>query len=248
MEAKVSSASPRQPTGFLNLPFEIRLQIYQHCLVFKNPVQVDFIFIDPYRFEHPGICDKTKSLLLVSKLVGHEALDVLYGDNVFQIWLNGGGGWNFKKNFTEANRRRMRALQVLMMPSGINYGRVLDSAIFSPVLANLSRLTIVAQQPLQARTYYGAPTFEQDMQEWIGWLRVILQYITSQLPKSCVVEVDDDDQKETSAVMREFLPINYRKIQTLQGDLFFKRNDYIMESGYWDDDYRDYYDVDSNAS
>ena len=64
-----------------------------------------------------------------------------------------------------------------------------------------------------------------------------------------MVEVDDDDKKETSAVMREFF--NYRKIQTKQGDVYFMRNDYSMESGYWDDDYVDDndvddYDVDSN--
>lgn len=49
--------------------------------------------------------------------------------------------------------------------------------------------------------------------------------------------------------MREFF--NYRKIQTKQGDVYFMRNDYSMESGYWDDDYVDDndvddYDVDSN--
>lgn len=43
----------------------------------------------------------------------------------------------------------------------------------------------MAQQPDPG--YYGAATFEQEMQQWIEWLRVVLQYISCQLPKSCLV-------------------------------------------------------------
>jgi hypothetical protein len=85
------------------------------------------------------------------------------------------------------------------------------------------------------------------MEEWMEWLRAILQYIVRQLPSSCIVEADDDDRKETSTIMREYLPSGYRKVQTLAGDFCFRRNDYSEESGYWDDDYDDH-DIDSNAS
>ena len=241
------SASSRQPTGFLDLPLEIRLQIYRYCLVRSNPVHVHYIYIDPYRFCDMGIHDEKKSLLLVSKEVGTEALEILYGDNVFQVCLHGGAGGYLRKNFTEANRRKIRIMQVLMQPHGIDYGRMLDSTIFPPVLANLKKLSIVAQQPLQAGGYYNAPTFEQDMEEWIGWLRATLQFITCHLPDRCIVQVDDDDKMETSAVMGECFPSGYRRVQTLAGDLCFERNDYSRESGYWDDDYNDH-DVDSNAS
>lgn len=85
-----------------------------------------------------------------------------------------------------------------MQPQGVSYGRMLDSTLWSPVLAELTKLSIVAQQPLQAGTYFNAPSFEQEMEEWMEWLRAILQYIASQLPSSCIVEADDDDRKETS--------------------------------------------------
>jgi len=39
-----------------------------------------------------GIHDEKKSLLLVSKKVRFEALEVLYGENVFKVYLHRKGG------------------------------------------------------------------------------------------------------------------------------------------------------------
>ncbi len=102
-------------------------------------------------------------------------------------------------------------MQVVMQPQGVSYGRMLDSTLWSPILAELTKLSIVAQQPLQARTYFNAPSFKQEMEEWMEWLRAILQYIAHQLPSSCIVEADDDDRKGTSTPMRDCLPSGYRK-------------------------------------
>ena len=44
----------------------------------KDPVNIHHIFIDEYSFSEWGIRDEKKSLLLVSKKVGFEALEVLY--------------------------------------------------------------------------------------------------------------------------------------------------------------------------
>ncbi len=79
------------------------------------------------------------------------------------------------------------------------------------------------------------------MHEWIRWLRSLLQFLTRRLPDRCIVEVDDDDRTETTAVMRECLPNDYRKVKTVAGDLCFKRDHYSIESGHSDDDYYDYY-------
>ena len=64
------------------------------------------------------------------------------------------------------------------------------------------------------------------MEEGLEWLRVNLREIASRLSRSCIVEVDDDNRKETRAVMRESFPGGYRKVQTLSGDAYFRRNDY----------------------
>jgi len=132
-----------------------------------------------------------------------------------------------------------------MQPQGVSHGRMLDSTLWSLVLAKLTKLLIVAQQPLQARTYFNAPSFEQEMEEWMEWLRVILQYIVRQLPSSCIVEADDDGRKETSTLMRECLPVvieRYRLWQTtsVSGEMAIPKSRVI-------DDYDDH-DIESNAS
>jgi hypothetical protein len=143
----------------------------------KDPANIHRIFIDEYSFSEWRIRDEKKSLLLVSKKVGFEALEVLYGDNVFQVYLHGEGGYCLKRHCTEANIRRIRKMQVVMQPQGVSYGRMLDSTLWSPILAELTKLSIVAQQPLQARAYFNPASFEQEMEEWMEWLRAILQYI-----------------------------------------------------------------------
>ena len=78
MEVK-ESLSSRQAVGFLDTPWEIRRQIYQYCLVIKIPLSFRQTYVDPYRtqLERLNICDNQTSLLLVSKQVGSEALEIL---------------------------------------------------------------------------------------------------------------------------------------------------------------------------
>lgn len=57
-------------------------------------------------------------------------------------------------------------MHVIMQPQGLFYGDMLDSTLWSPILANLTKLSIVAQQPLQVRTYFTAPSSEHQMEEW----------------------------------------------------------------------------------
>ena len=122
-----------------------------------------------------------------------------------------------------------------MKPEGLTYRRMLmiDTTLWSPIFAQLTKLSIVAQQPLGARIHSNEPPFKREMQGWMEWLRVSLQYVVRQLPTFCVIEMDDDDEIETSTPMERCLPSGYRKAQTLVGDYCFRRKDCFMESGYW---------------
>lgn len=134
------SATSKQPTGFLDLPLELRLQIYRYCLVRSNPVLVRYVFIVSYRTSDWGIRDEKKSLLLVSKKVGFEALEVLYGENVFQVDLYTGGQKYSQEHLAEANRQRIRKLEIVMRPQGLSCAPRLDSTMWSPIFANLNKL------------------------------------------------------------------------------------------------------------
>lgn len=97
------------PTGFLNIPLELRRQIYQECLVHPSPLTVNYLWNDIL----PGGDTSRryrKSLLLVSQQISEEALEVLYGNNIFRVDLNPGGGTCLQKNFTSVNRKRSKPI------------------------------------------------------------------------------------------------------------------------------------------
>ena len=232
MNMKATSPS-RPPFRFLDTPLEIRREIYRYCLLRRDPIYVHRQFVYKHPFSDRDVRKYKTSLLLVSKQVGLEALVVLYGENTFQIYLSDGGEADLKKLFAEANVERIRRMEIVT-PSRTdrpypyprfdiaNFNYKLDSGIWSPFLANLTKLSIVVNQPLQIRPPRKAPK----MKKGLEWLRINLQNISSHLSRSCIVEVDDDDRKETRAVMGESFPGGYRKVQTLAGDVYFGRNEY----------------------
>jgi hypothetical protein len=247
-----------KPAGLLNIPFEIRLQIYHYCIPRKRIVEVTHPrFPVRWPFEEEGdtldfesgtldlvgnfwnINRNKNSLFLVSKQISEEALDFLYGENIFKLYLNGEGEYCLRKNFSEVNRRRMRYMLVIAQPMGVSFrpGRIPDNALWSSILPNLKAFRLVAQQPLETASYYNAPTLEQEVDDWVKWIRPFLECFGQHLSSGTVVEVDDDDRKDTSELVKERLPNGYRKVRCrLAGDLIFKRGQFSIESGYWDDD------------
>ncbi|KAI9768246.1 MAG: hypothetical protein M1840_005076 [Geoglossum simile] len=89
----------------------------------------------------------------------------------------------------------------------------------------------MAQQPLEARHYYNAPSLEQEMDEWLTWLKPVLEYVNQYVSSGYIVEVDDDDREETSELVKECLPNGCRKVQTRTGGLCFMRGEFSPESG-----------------
>jgi hypothetical protein len=159
--------------------------------------------MESWNSSEPRLPEIKKSLLLVSKSVGLEAIDLLYGENVFQVFLPGGGAFDPQEVFTEANIRRMRRMKVIIQPYCADYAEMLDPTRWSPILAGLSHLSIMAQQPLHAKPNKALFSLELDMEERMVRLRVFLQYIVHQLPSSLIIEVDDDGRKPTSDLIRE---------------------------------------------
>ena len=114
--------SPHQTsTGFLDLPYDLRLMIYYHYIPHKCEVHLE---IRPYigarwitnmdnahLVQHPFT-----NILRVSEQVYEEAVDILYGENTFvYTWKENGfcwrSGWIEPPSFiiTEEDRSRMRS-------------------------------------------------------------------------------------------------------------------------------------------
>lgn len=281
------------PTGLLRLPFEIRLQIYYHCIPRKrvidvahphfipqwpldlehrpqNPDHLEYVqdseddveriqdseddvehiqdseenVEDNHHLTHDFIASwdlikNQNSIFLLSKQISEEALDVLYGDNVFKLYLHGEGESYLKMNFSHQNRQRMKYLLLIAQPRGVSYtpkNRV-DDVLWRCMLPHLKGLRIVAEQPVEGGSYYGAPTHKQEMDCWINWFPPYMQCFGQYLVRETKIGVDADDHAETEELVKKCLPYGYQKIQCrLVGDFIFKRGQYSWESGYWDDD------------
>lgn len=193
-----------------------------------------------YRFSVDFMYEWKTGILEVSKAISNEALDVLYGQNAFVVDVHGRGYYDLLK-FGVANLRRVRYLRIVARPMGVSYGTPLmfDPKLWLPLLEGLLQFCIVAQQPLAARGYYGAPTLKEDLYEWTTWLDPILEYLSTNLPKTTIVGLDDDGHAETTAMMDKHFKPGYQKVKTITGDFCFERGRYSRESGYWDSDGRD---------
>lgn len=224
-----------KPSGFFCLPLEIREEIYFHLLS-HSAIFVQYLNFEVYTWmwEDP---ERKTGILSVSRQISEEALNVLYGRNLFIVTVHG-GAHNKLLKFGNANLRRIRYLRLVAQPMGICFPKPVqfDSQLWIPLLTGLSQLCLVAQQPLQARSYYNAPSFEEDMQRWIAWLEPILRYLAQNISEKTSVKVDDNKLVETGDVIQKHFRSGYERVQTATGDHIFMRGMFSWESGYWDDD------------
>jgi hypothetical protein len=248
-----STQGGRQSSGFLRLPLELRDIIYSLLLV-GGPVNVQYlqfevdswtrsIWENPEEFEcfpdMEGISLKRKAgILSVSRQISDEALNVLYGCNLFSVLINGGAHEKLLKFGTE-NISRIRYLRLVAQPMGICYPDTMkiNSRLWVPLLTDLNRLCLVTQQPLRGGGYYNAPSLEEDMREWVAWLEPILRYVARNIAKTTIVEIDDNDLVETGELVQKCFSSGYKKVQTVTGDRIFMRGEFEGQFGdYWDGD------------
>ena len=264
---KETQLLPRaESAGLLAIPTEIRLQIYHYCLPRKRVIVVsdpcfdtsypptneadDSPAVEDYEEEASSIdyggCDEDpwvtqenrNNLFLVSKQISEEALDYVYGENIFKLDINANGEHLLRQNFPEHNIRRMRSLLVVAKPRGVSYSRKKkpDSVLWSWLLPNLKVFRFVVQPPLAARGW-NAPTLEEDMEIWAEWMKAFLECFAQHLHSTTSVEVDMDGRKETAELVEKFLPNGYRNVRCrFAGDFIFKRGRFMWGSDHWDED------------
>jgi hypothetical protein len=249
---EILSQSVCQPTGFLTLPLELRDKIYSLLLV-RGAVHLQYLQFEVDSWtrsmwedieqlelsdDMEDIFPKRKTgILSVSRLISEEALNVLYGCNLFVVLINGGAHNNLIRFGTD-NIRRIRHLRLVAQPMGICYPETLkiETQLWVPLPRDLNRLCLVAQQLLQARGYYNARNLEEEKGEWVAWLEPILQYLGGIIAKTNIVEIDDNELVETRELMQKNFSPGYRKVKTITGDRIFMWGEFSWETGYWDED------------
>ena len=212
---------------FLTLPLEMRREVYRHLLHHPAPFVVNYLYYstvwkrpvgmgkDYYSWLREWTDVKIHtSTLRVSKQVSDEALDVLYGENSYEIRLGGGEddqNHNFIGRFAPSNQRRIRRLQLHVQPTGLWFRHPIeiDPRIWTPLLANATRIRIIAQQPVLYTGYFD----ERKVREWLEWLQPVLEFINQHVSGTrSIVQVHDDDRVDTAKVMAACFPSGYRKV------------------------------------
>jgi len=78
-----------------------------------------------------------------------------------------------------------------------------------------------------------------------------IECLAKTLSTESTVLVDVNEREETGKLIQKYLLHGYQQMRTKTGDFVFKRGEFSIESGYWDDDdgpfnCRDIYDYDSD--
>ncbi|KAH8881478.1 hypothetical protein GQ53DRAFT_511512 [Thozetella sp. PMI_491] len=212
------------PSFFLDLPLEMRQEVYRYLLTGTSPFIINYLYYTKPWKRPSGLSKRYyswvrewadtrlyTSILRASRQVSEEALDVLYGENTYEVRLDE-GGQNFIGRFAPSNQRRIHRLQLQLQPTGLWRQQPpieIDPAIWNPILANASRIRIMAQKPLLYTGYFD----DKKVNDWLDWLHPILEFVNQHAsPTDKVIWVDDDDRTDTTRLMHDCFPGGFRKV------------------------------------
>jgi len=220
---KLPQRRPCPRKGLLDLPVEIRRQIYRGLLVAPTPVVLGYF---PQRLSvlcysylgSPPYFEPCGPLLRVCKQVHEEALEVFYSENIFEARF----GYEFavEENFAgiAQNLQRIRRLQILVWPRGKWSLQPFDpqATTWAPRLSGVNLLRVIVEQPPRI------------VESRLDRLQALLSLLRKFCRVNAVFEVDDNDAKEIDAMVRATLP-GCRKVSSLCGDRYFQRGDWKRE-------------------
>ncbi|KAJ5172457.1 hypothetical protein N7492_005050 [Penicillium capsulatum] len=202
----------RLRAGFLHLPFELRLMIYKYCLPQGHTINVT----------KPWILYQAKQMLLVSRQVTADVLQILFSENTFEVPLNADGERGLIRNFSLYSRSFMQDLLITAVPTGNTYcNSEPDVSLWQSMIPHLKRLQIVVSQPIPPLS-----SMRLAVTHWARWIGRYLIVFARFLQESTVVLLDANDRKPTIDIAKEILPAHLQIARLARGDLIFLRGVY----------------------
>ncbi|KAE9989935.1 hypothetical protein EG327_002077 [Venturia inaequalis] len=191
--------APISPS-FLDLPLELRREIYHYCLPPKPFAVCVGLFVPRYSLRS----SPSTGLLSVSKQINDEALDILYGQALCKFDLHLQKGPHFGEYFSEENKQRVRRIR-LLLDVDVDGDDDLDelrlvAGLDGSVLARLTKLEIVAALPGLSKRYPSAELVRAAREKWLKGFEELIEYIARATSPTLVIEVDDNDQEQTTAI------------------------------------------------
>ncbi|KAM5444849.1 hypothetical protein MferCBS31731_000304 [Microsporum ferrugineum] len=237
MEDLSSVKEPNSPSRFLDLPFEIRHEIYSYCIPYHSHFEEIRYFRARASFPQPtktGNVKNKNAILRVSKQVSEECLNMLYGKNRFYITLNASRRCLLANRITAENRARIRDVVVIVRHMGPAYGLpppVPADGLWSSLLPGLRHLKIIAEQPVQSPQSPFDPTFDEKVRSWIRWFGPLMECFAKYLTSYTVVEIDENGKDVTTELVRQYLHHRYRTVRDdIHGDFIFQRGRFALQA------------------
>lgn len=166
------------------LPTEIRLKIFGFCVPRKCAIKVTSAMYRPYgvepvvstrdpSFDHDKFSNTSPlwtNILHVSKQMSDECLDILYGENLFEVYLKRGAEATLKKTFSKENLQRIRF--ILAIAPGPCFSGELnppDIPFWAMTIPNLKLFEWVTQPDKRAEQQMSDLVMQQGLEGWMEW-------------------------------------------------------------------------------
>lgn len=199
---------PSDGSYFLKLPLELRQMIYRCCLLRPKPSGIT----DGLARERLG----ETSLHLVSRQISCEALDILYGENVYRLYMPtihrksersafGPIHAYLQKLISAANRQRLRKVRLGCCgwydPQGDGWEGILEG---------LTHLELVAT-PRHERNWARLGR-DSKRNPWFEFLSLWLPFLVDRASAVISLLVRMDEESETETLVKKFYPENHKSI------------------------------------
>ncbi|KAI0889371.1 uncharacterized protein GGS22DRAFT_70429 [Annulohypoxylon maeteangense] len=246
-----------KPFRFLDLPLELRNEIYTHLFVQPEPISCfrTWFTTAPRHLRRlakekaPDCCGKNyacthydvrlrprTSLLRVCRQVSEEALDVLYGRNAFRVDLESTA--RFLKFFTvgERNLRRVRDLMLCAFTEFYSYCIArpgeLQWEFFRPA-AKEARFWKALLQGLRSLLFVmKIPIWGHHgaWPVWVGQLEGVLGFVGENVDEATVVTVDDNYSMFLCEAVDRCFKKGLKRVRSLEGDRYYYKTRFDPEN------------------
>ncbi|CDM34409.1 hypothetical protein DTO013E5_4922 [Penicillium roqueforti] len=211
------------------LPLELRLEIFGFCVPRKCAIRVTSAMYRPYGVE-PVVSTRDTSIeddkflntsphwtgiLHVSKQMSAECLDILYGDNLFEVYLHGKCEDTIKRVFSHENIQRIQF--ILAVAPGPSFSGELnppDVPFWAMMIPNLKLFEWVTQPDKEVEQQTSDLVMMQGLGDWMEWTDAYLNCFSEFLADGMEFRMKLDKGED-----------EYRQI----GRLYFKRGPFFKK-------------------
>lgn len=214
---KIRHQSPRnRNAGFLHLPFELRVKVYEYYIHQGHTINV----------LKTWLLYQANKMLLVSRQVTTDVLELLFTRNTFELPINAEGELALSQNFSAQHRFLMRSLLVTIVPIGKSYGHSQpDVFLWAAMIQHLTSLQIVVSLPIPPVRH-----MQIALNRWYDWVAPYFEVFTRHVNASTKVLVDVNGLEAAGNVVKDFLPSRAQFVRLQGGDLIFLRGIYSLHA------------------